>query len=176
MNLRELGIVGAYAVEPERQIDERGFFSRTFCAEEFAAAGLEPSISQASISYNRVAGTLRGLHYQADPHGEVKLVRCTRGSAFDVLVDLRPSSPTYRRSATNVLDADHHLAVYAPIGVAHGFLTLADDTELLYHMAVPHRAGTDSGVRWNDPGLDLAWPSVPVVISDRDRIYPDFAW
>jgi len=173
---RELAVVGAYVVEPEKRIDDRGFFARTFCAEEFAVAGLDPSVGQVSVSYNRVACTLRGLHYQADPHGDVKLVRCTRGRAFDVLVDLRPSSSTYRHSATLVLDADHHSAIYAPVGVAHGFLTLADDTEVLYQMATPHRADAGRGLRWNDPGIDVHWPSAPIVISERDRAYPDYAW
>jgi dTDP-4-dehydrorhamnose 3,5-epimerase len=166
-------VAGAYVVEPERHLDERGFFARTWCAREFAERGLEPALSQCSVSYNHRRGTLRGLHYQAPPFAEVKLVRCTRGALYDVAVDLRPDSPTYRRWVGVELTADGGQALYVPRGVAHGFYALADATEAAYQISSPHEPAAARGVRWNDPLLGLAWPGPVAVVAPRDRDYPD---
>jgi dTDP-4-dehydrorhamnose 3,5-epimerase len=174
MRFTELAVRGAYLVEPEHQADERGFFARTWCARDFAALGLAPRLVQSSISFNRRAGTLRGLHYQAPPREEAKLVRCTAGRVWDVVLDLRPGSPTYLAHAGVELSADNRAAVYVPEGCAHGFLTLADGAELLYHMSEYFAPAQARGVRWNDPAFAIPWPAPVAVISDRDRAYPDF--
>jgi dTDP-4-dehydrorhamnose 3,5-epimerase len=174
MILRETSVAGAFIVEPEPHADERGFFARTWCAGEFAARGLAARFVQASVSYNRHRGTLRGLHYQVAPHAEAKLVRCTRGAIFDVAVDLRPDSATYRRHTAVVLDADNRLALYVPEGCAHGFQTLADDTEVLYQMSAAHAPQAARGVRWNDPAFAIPWPPADRIIAERDRRYADF--
>jgi len=169
-------VSGAYLIEPEPIADERGLFARTFCAEEFARRGLDARVSQCNTSANRRAGTLRGMHYQAAPHGEAKLVRCTRGAIFDVAVDLRPSSSTYLRWAAAELTADNRQAFFIPAGCAHGFQTLADDSEVLYQMSTPFVPGAGRGVRWNDPAFGITWPEPPPLgrtISERDRVYPD---
>ena len=169
-------VSGAYLIEPEPIADERGLFARTFCAEEFARRGLDARVSQCNTSANRRAGTLRGMHYQAAPHGEAKLVRCTRGAIFDVAVDLRPSSSTYLRWAAAELTADNRQAFFIPAGCAHGFQTLADDSEVLYQMSTPYVPGAGRGVRWNDPAFGITWPEPPPLgrtISERDRVYPD---
>jgi len=169
-------VSGAYLIEPEPIADERGLFARTFCAEEFARRGLDARVSQCNTSANRRAGTLRGMHYQAAPHGEAKLVRCTRGAIFDVAVDLRPSSSTYLRWAGAELTADNRQAFFIPAGCAHGFQTLADDSEVLYQMSTPFVPGAGRGVRWNDPAFGITWPEPPPLgrtISERDRVYPD---
>jgi dTDP-4-dehydrorhamnose 3,5-epimerase len=173
--LRETPIAGAFVVEPQPHVDERGFFARTWCADEFAAHGLTARLVQASVSYNRRRGTLRGLHYQLAPHAETKLVRCTRGAIWDVIVDLRPDSPTYRGHTAVVLDADNRLALYVPEGCAHGFQTLADDSEVLYQMSASHAPESARGVRWDDPAFAIMWPPADRIISERDRRYPDFS-
>jgi dTDP-4-dehydrorhamnose 3,5-epimerase len=174
MRFVETAIPGAFVVEPERHEDERGSFARTWCAREFAARGLNPRLVQCSASFNRRKGTLRGLHYQAAPHEEAKLVRCTRGAIFDVIVDLRPASPAFTRHVALVLSADAGTMLYVPEGVAHGFQTLADDTEVFYQMSEFHAPGHGRGVRWDDPGFAIAWPPGERTISARDRGYPDF--
>ncbi len=166
-------IPGVWVVEPERHGDERGHFARTWCAEEFGARGLETRIAQCSLSFNARRGTLRGLHWQAPPHAEVKLVRCTRGAIFDVAVDLRPDAPTFRRWVGVELTADDGRALYIPRGFAHGFLTLADGTEVSYQMSVAHAPGHARGMRWNDPLAGVRWPGPVEVIAPRDRDYPD---
>lgn len=176
MKLVETPIPGTWVVEPERLGDERGWFARTFDAEVFAAHGLEPAVVQASASFNAESGTLRGMHLQAPPHGEPKLVRCVRGAIFDVAVDLRPGSPTYCRWHGVELSAENVLGLYVPTGVAHGFQTLADDSEVLYQMGyryVPEAAG---GARWDDPAFGIRWPDAPGgrTISAKDLAYPDF--
>ncbi len=176
MIFRPTAIDGAYIIEPERHHDERGFFARTFSTEEFVALGLDTAVSQCSVSYNTVAHTLRGMHYQAEPYGESKLIRCTQGAAFDVLVDLRRHSPTYRAVLTEVLDPENMLQVFAPRGVAHGFLTLSPATELHYQISAPHRPEEGRGLRWDDPGAAISWPSHPAVISRRDTEYPNHDW
>jgi len=173
MIFRETALAGAYLVEPERIRDERGFFARSWCAEEFALHGLSPRLAQCSVSWNRKAGTLRGLHYQRGPHAESKLVRVTRGSIFDVIVDLRPASPTRRRWFAAELDAESGLMIYVPEGFAHGFQTLEDDTEVSYQISVPYRAECAAGSRWDDPALAIAWPEAERrIVSERDRAFP----
>lgn len=161
-------------VELEPLTDERGFFARTWCREEFASHGLNPDIAQCSVSFNARKGTLRGLHYQVAPHQEAKLVRCTSGAVFDVAVDLRPGSPTYLKWVGIELTARNRRALYIPEGCAHGFITLADDTEVLYQITPAFVAGFGTGVRWNDPAFGIIWPAEPEVISERDRTYPDY--
>ena len=164
---------GAFIVEPERYEDERGFFARTWCAREFAAHDLAPNLAQCSISHNRKLGTLRGLHYQAPPAAEDKLVRVTRGVIFDVTVDLRPDSPTFLRWFGVELTADNYLALYVPKGFAHGFQTLVADTEVYYQMSAFYQPALARGLRWNDPRLAIAWPLPVEMISERDAAYPD---
>jgi len=171
MNFRQTGLSGAYLIEPERIEDERGYFSRLWCAQEFAEHGLSPRLSQCSVSWNQYVGTLRGLHYQRAPHAEAKLVRVTRGRIFDVIVDLRPASPTLRRGFGAVLDAEDGLMMYVPEGFAHGFQTLEDDTEVTYQISVPYHAPSAAGLRWDDPAIGIDWPDAPAVISERDRGY-----
>lgn len=167
-------IEGAYLVRVTPQGDERGLFARTWCAEEFAQAGINPTLTQCSTSFNRIRGTLRGLHWQVAPHQEDKLVRCTRGAIFDVGVDLRPESPSYLAHVVAHLDADNRAALFLPKGCAHGFLTLAVDTEVFYQMSASYAAHAQRGARWDDPAFRIPWPEQPVLISDRDRSYPDY--
>jgi dTDP-4-dehydrorhamnose 3,5-epimerase len=171
----EIEVPGAFLVEIEPVIDERGFFARSFCREEFARHGLEASFSQVSLSYNNRRCILRGLHYQAKPHGEVKVVRCVRGAVFDVIVDLRHHSRTYCRWFGQELSEDNHKALYIPEGVAHGFLTLTDTSEVEYQISVPYAPESARGVRWNDPAFGIKWPDVPKVVSTRDQGFEDFA-
>jgi dTDP-4-dehydrorhamnose 3,5-epimerase len=165
-------LAGAYLIEPEQLEDERGFFARSFCQNEFAAHGLEPVIAQCNISYNRKRGTLRGLHYQAPPHAEAKLVRCTRGAVWDVIVDLRQGSPTARRWYAAELTAENRRSLYVPAGFAHGFQTLADDSEVLYQMSEFYHPESARGVRWNDPRLAIQWPVETAILSLRDEAFP----
>lgn len=175
MIFREAGVAGAYLIEVEPLVDERGFFARTFCRREFADHGLEIELAQCSLSFNPRRGTLRGMHYQAAPHAEAKLIRCTRGSVHDVLIDLRRDSPTFKRHCATTLSAENRRLIYAPPGVAHGFLTLEDDSELSYQMSEFYHPESSRGVRWDDPAFGIPWPAEPRVISHRDRSYPDFA-
>lgn len=174
MRFDETELAGSFIVSPERLVDERGHFARTWCAEEFAAHGLTTSWVQGNVSFNSRRGTLRGMHYQADPRLETKLVRCTRGAVYDVIVDLRPASPTYRRWTAVELSADNGVALYIPGGFAHGFQTLVDDTELVYEMSEYYVPELSRGVRWDDPVLGISWPPCEQrVISQRDRTLPD---
>jgi dTDP-4-dehydrorhamnose 3,5-epimerase len=172
--LRETAIDGLRVVEPERHEDERGFFARTWDVGDFERHGLNPRVVQCNISYNRRRGTLRGLHYQAAPHEEAKLVRCTAGAIFDVAVDLRSDSPSFRRWWGVELTAENRLALYIPEGCAHGFLTLADDSEVHYQMSEFYAPESALGVRWDDPAFGIDWPAEVAVMNDRDRGYPDF--
>jgi dTDP-4-dehydrorhamnose 3,5-epimerase len=172
MIFESLTVGGAFLVKPARMEDDRGFFARTWCAQEFAERGLESVLAQTSISFNTARATLRGLHYQAPPHAESKLVRCTRGAIFDVIVDLRPTSPTYLRHDAITLTHDNRSALYVPRGCAHGFLTLEDETEVLYQISTSHMPAAARGVRWDDPAFGIAWPREPDVISERDRTWP----
>jgi dTDP-4-dehydrorhamnose 3,5-epimerase len=166
-------LAGAYVIEQERHADERGFFARTWCAQEFREHGLEPSLAQCSVSFNHRRGTLRGLHYQVPPFAEAKLVRCTRGALYDVAVDLRPDSPSFRRWVGVELTEDDGRALYIPRGLAHGFYALADGTEVFYQISTPYEPAAARGVRWNDPFHGVEWPGPVEVIAPRDRDYPD---
>jgi dTDP-4-dehydrorhamnose 3,5-epimerase len=174
MRFERLAIDGAALVRIEPHQDARGFFARSFCIEEFAAAGLPTQAVQASVSYNERAGTVRGMHFQWPPSQEGKLVRCVRGGLHDVLLDLRPGSATYLRHISVTLDEDNRDAVFIPAGIAHGFLTLRPRTEVLYQMTDSYAPQLAAGVRWNDPAFAISWPSLEIVISERDAGYPDF--
>jgi dTDP-4-dehydrorhamnose 3,5-epimerase len=167
-------ICGVFEIHPEFKEDERGFFARTWCQSVFEAHGLESKLVQCSISYNSKRGTLRGMHYQETPYQETKLVRCTRGAIYDVVLDLRAESPTYKRWVAVTLTADNRNMIYVPKGCAHGFLTLQYDTEVFYQMSQVYDAASARGVRWNDPAFGISWPETVEVISERDRTYPDF--
>jgi dTDP-4-dehydrorhamnose 3,5-epimerase len=169
----ETPLKGAFVIEPERLVDGRGFFARSFCAEEFSAHGLNPRVAQCNVSFNLKAGTLRGMHFQKEPHAEAKLVRCTLGRVHDVIIDLRPGSATYCRWFALELSAANRRMLYVPEGFAHGFQTLEDDTEMFYQMSEFYRPESAAGVRWDDPSLAIAWPVAQPIVSDRDRSYPD---
>jgi dTDP-4-dehydrorhamnose 3,5-epimerase len=175
MRFTETGVAGAYLIEPELIADERGLFARTFCQDEFRAHGLNPCVAQANVSLNHRKGTLRGLHYQQAPNQEAKLVRCLQGAIWDVVVDLRPGSPTYRAWYGAELTAGNRAMLYVPEDCAHGFLTLADGAEVAYQMSAPYAAAAAGGVRYDDPAFGIRWPGEVVVINERDRTYPDVA-
>jgi dTDP-4-dehydrorhamnose 3,5-epimerase len=174
MIFRETGVTGVLEVQPDPKSDERGIFARTWCQHEFENSRLNPKIAQCSISFNPRKGTLRGLHYQAEPFQEAKLVRCIRGSMYDVAVDLRRDSPTFRHWTAAELSADNRNALYIPEGCGHGFLTLQDNTEVFYQISEFYTEGFSRGVRWNDPSFGIKWPAEVQVISERDRTYNDF--
>jgi len=165
---------GAFIVELEKRIDDRGFFARSWCEEEFRAHGLDPVIAQCNVAFNRRKGTLRGMHYSAAPFEEAKLVRCTAGALYDVIIDLRPASPTYKQHAGELLTAENHRSLYVPEGFAHGFQTLEDNTEVFYQMSRAYSAEHARGVRYNDPAFGIEWKTDVSVILERDRNYPDF--
>lgn len=174
MIFTETKIPGAFIIEPERREDDRGFFARTWCTREFEARGLNPRLVQCSISFNKKRGTLRGMHVQAPPHAEAKLVRCTMGAIHDVILDLRPHSPASKQYVAVVLSAENRTMIYLPEGVAHGFQTLEDRTEVFYQMSEFYAPGSERGVRWDDPAFGIPWPDADRTISERDRSYPDF--
>lgn len=165
---------GCFVIEPDRRGDARGFFSRVFDAATFADAGLAANFVQVNNSLSSEAGTLRGLHYQVAPHGEVKLLRCIAGSIFDVVLDLRDGSPTFGKWAGAELSATNRRLMYVPRGCAHGFLTLAPDSEVIYFADTPYAGGYERIVRWDDPRFAIEWPRRPAVLSDKDRTAPDF--
>ena len=165
---------GAFLIEPERHADQRGFFARVYGRAEFAQRGLSTELAHTSISFNHRRGTLRGMHFQAPPHAEAKLVRCTRGAVWDVALDLRLDSPTYLRHAAATLSAENRLAFYIPEGCAHGFVTLEDASEIAYQISAEYHPAAGRGVRWNDPAFGIAWPEPVVVLSERDANYPDY--
>lgn len=175
MRFVSLPLEGAFMIELEPLVDERGFFARAFSTEEFARNGLVHSFVQAAIAFNPRCRTLRGMHYQSAPHGEVKLVRCTAGAVYDVVVDLRSNSPTFRQWASVELSAENRRTLYVPEGLAHGYLTLTDGAELLYQMSAPYHAPAARGVRWDDPAFGISWPLEPEVISARDANFPGFS-
>lgn len=156
-------------------MDERGFFARTFCRQEFEAHGLNPEVVQCNVSFNERKGTLRGMHYQAAPFAEAKLVRCTSGSIYDVIIDLRPTSATFKKHFAVELSAENGRVLYIPEDFAHGFQTLQNDTEVFYQMAQRYSAEHARGVRWNDPAFGIEWPEGERIIIERDQNYPDFA-
>jgi dTDP-4-dehydrorhamnose 3,5-epimerase len=166
---------GAWIVDLEPRGDERGFFARAWAEEEFAAHGLSTEVVQANIAFNRSRGTLRGMHFQHVPHAEVKLVRCTRGALYDVIVDLRRESPTHARWLGVELTAENRRMLYVPEGFAHGYQTLADDTEAYYQVSAAYAPQAEGGVRWDDPAFGIEWPDPePPVMSEKDRAWPDY--
>jgi dTDP-4-dehydrorhamnose 3,5-epimerase len=165
---------GAYVIELEKHADERGFFARVFCQQEFSKQGLSDRFVQVNDSLARTRGTLRGLHYQLPPKAEVKLVRCIRGALYDVILDVREDSPSFGRYFGIELSAENRKMLYVPNGFAHGFITLVDDTEAFYFANAPYAPDHERGVRWNDPRFGIDWPLEPTVISEKDRNHPDF--
>lgn len=174
MIFQEAGLPGVYLVRIDPHKDARGHFARTFCREEFARAGLPAKFAQCSLSFNARRGTLRGLHFQHEPHGEGKLVRCTRGAVYDVAVDLRCDSPTFGKWISAELTQENATALYIPPGLAHGFQTLTDDAELYYQMTHPYFAAAADGVRWNDPAFGVVWPIAEPILSERDAGFASF--
>ncbi len=173
MIFRETPLHGAFLVEPEPVADERGFFARTWCTQEARRMGVTADVVQCNVSYNRRAGTLRGLHWQARPHAEAKLVRCTHGAIYDVIVDLRRTSPTFGRYLAVTLSRQNRLMLYVPEGFAHGFQTLEDETEVFYQMSAAYHAPSARGIVWNDPTLAIPWPDVGArIVSARDLALP----
>ena len=172
MKFTKTSLKDAVVIDLTKHGDARGFFARTFCAETFAREGLVSDFVQANHSANVTAGTLRGMHYQRAPHGEVKLVRCVKGAIHDVIVDLRPESPTYHRWEGFDLDAETGRTLYVPAGFAHGFQTLEDDTHVVYQVSHPYTPGAEGGLRWDDPAFGIRWPRPVSVISDKDASWP----
>ena len=172
MKFIETRFKGAFIIEPEHLEDERGFFARTFCQKEFEAHGLNSKMVQCNISYNKHKGTLRGMHYQVAPMAEAKLVRCTKGAIYDVIIDLRPESPTYCQWLAEELNAENSKMIYIPEGFAHGFQTLEDDTEVFYQMSEFYSPEHARGVRWDDPVFGIEWPLNTKRISEKDKNYP----
>jgi dTDP-4-dehydrorhamnose 3,5-epimerase len=174
MTFDEAKISGVFEIRLEPKSDERGFFARSWCQKEFESHGLNPKLVQCNISFNTRKGTLRGMHYQAPPFQEAKVIRCTRGAIYDVVIDLRPESQTFKSWILAVLTAENRNMIYVPAGCAHGFLTLEDETEVSYQMSEVYSAESARGVRWDDPAFQISWPEKVEVISERDRTYPDF--
>jgi len=172
MIFKNTDLEGAKLILPERILDERGFFSRTFCRSDFQAQGLASDFIVQGVSFSPARGTLRGLHYQVHPHEEEKVVRCTRGRIFDVIVDLRKTSPTYKRWLGLELSADNGQALYIPKGFAHGLLTLEDSCEVSYMLSKEYHEPSARGLRFDDPSLSIEWPFTPCVIAERDRNFP----
>ncbi len=174
MIFTETKLKGSYVIEPEMQKDERGFLARTFCQEEFRARGLNPRVAQCSISFNKKKGTLRGMHYQAAPHQEAKLVSCISGAIYDVIIDLRPDSTTFKQWVAVELSADNRRMFYIPEGFAHGFQALENHSEVFYQISEFFHPECARGTRWDDPAFGIEWPDDERIISDKDREYPDF--
>jgi dTDP-4-dehydrorhamnose 3,5-epimerase len=174
MTFNETKLTGVFEISFEPMHDERGFFARSWCQHEFEQHGLNSAIAQCNVSFNEKKGTLRGVHFQAEPHPEEKIVRCTQGAIYDVVVDLRAGSPTFKKWIGVYLTAANRRMIYVPKGCGHGLLTLEDQTEVHYQMSEFYHAELSRGVRWNDPALQIDWPDEPTVMSERDRSYPDF--
>lgn len=172
MKFIETPLAGAYVVELEKREDERGFFARAFCVDEFAAHGLNTTVKQSNLSGSAQKGTTRGLHYQVAPMGEVKFIRCIKGAVFDVLVDMRPESSTYLKWFGLELSAQNQRAIYIPEGFAHGHQTLEDDSQIMYLTSQVYSPEHERGVRWNDPKVNVQWPLAPTVVSDKDQSWP----
>jgi dTDP-4-dehydrorhamnose 3,5-epimerase len=172
---RETRLRGAFVIGPEIFEDERGFFARSFSEKEFEAHGINPRMAECNISFNKKRHTIRGMHFQSDPHAQAKLVRCTRGAIYDVIVDLRPASPTFKQWIGEELTAENRRMLYIPTGFAHGFQTLEDNTEIFYQVSDFYAPASAGGVRWNDPAFAIQWPSTDgITINQRDQSYPDF--
>jgi dTDP-4-dehydrorhamnose 3,5-epimerase len=167
-------LTGAYLIEPELLVDERGFFARTFCQQEFETYRLNPNLRQCNISFNQKKGTLRGMHYQTKPHEEAKLVRCTMGAIYDVMIDIRSESPTFKQWFAIELTAQNRKMLYIPEGFAHGFQTLVDNTEIFYQMSEFYAADCARGIRWDDPTIGIQWPPDNRIISQKDLQYPNY--
>jgi dTDP-4-dehydrorhamnose 3,5-epimerase len=167
-------VAGAFVIDLERREDDRGFFARAWCRRDGAEHGLKMDFVQSNVGFSRSGHTLRGMHYQLAPHAEVKLVRCTRGAVLDVVVDLRPTSSTHRAWFGVELTADNRRSLYLPEGTAHGYLTLTDDSEVVYETTAAYAADAARGVRYNDPAFAIEWPAAPAVISERDRTWPNY--
>ncbi len=174
MIFTETALAGAFIIDIEPRVDERGFFARTYCQHEFAKNGLVQTTAQCNLAYNKFAGTLRGMHWRSQPSPEAKLVRVVRGAILDVIIDLRPNSPTYLRHVAVELNDVNHRALYVPEMFAHGFQTLKDETVVYYHMSEYYEPQYDRAARWNDPAFGLTWPLPNPIINERDRGYPDF--
>ena len=174
MIFTETKLPGAYLIAIKKLEDERGFFGRSWCANEMEQHGLKNQICQGNTSFSNKKGTLRGMHFQHDPYQETKLIRCTRGSIFDVIIDLRKDSPTYQQWFGAELTQDNYEMLYVPEDFAHGFITLEDNCEVTYLVTQFYTPGAEGGIRWNDPAFNIRWPVEPVVISDKDRDHPDF--
>lgn len=174
MKFFETNLKGSYVIEPEPSLDERGFFARSWDVNEFKKIGLNSNIVQTSISFNKLKGTVRGMHYQIKPYEETKLVRCTKGSVFEVLLDLRPNSKTFLEWTSVKLTSDNYKMIYAPEGFALGFQTLENNTELIYQMSQFYSPEFQRGIKWNDTYFDIKWPLKMTVISNRDTTFPDF--
>jgi dTDP-4-dehydrorhamnose 3,5-epimerase len=174
MIFHETKLSGVFEIRLEPQFDERGLFARSWCQKEFEEHGLNPRLVQCNVSFNVKMGTLRGMHYQEAPSAETKLVRCTQGAIYDVALDLRPNSPTFKQWVATVLNGVNRRMLYIPEGCAHGFLTLEDQTEVFYQMSEFYHPEASRGVRWDDPLFHINWPTQIEVISQRDRTYPDF--
>ncbi len=172
MKFTETKLKGTYIIEPELLTDERGFFARSWCQKEFTERGLNPNLVQCNISFNLKKGTLRGMHYQTKPYEEAKLVRCTTGAIHDVIIDLRPESSTFKQWVAVELTAENRKMLYIPEGIAHGFQTLVDNTEVFYQMSEFYHPDLARGIRWNDPELSLEWPLKEFIISEKDTSYP----
>lgn len=174
MRFNATPLAGAFLIEIEAKVDERGFFARIWCEREFAKKGIEMQVRQCNLSVNRAKHTLRGMHYQAGEHAEAKVVSCARGSIYDVIIDLRPASSTFKRHYAVELNDDNRRMLYIPSGLAHGFETLTDHTEVYYQMSSFYEPSAARGVRWDDPAFGIRWPAPPRVISERDRNYAAF--
>ncbi|GHA80244.1 dTDP-4-dehydrorhamnose 3,5-epimerase [Pontibacter akesuensis] len=174
MIFTETKLKGAFILDVKRLEDERGFFGRSFCQNEFEEHGLSANVRQTNVSYNKKKGTLRGMHMQLAPNEESKLVRCTRGAIYDVIIDMRPDSETYKQWIGVELTADNYRMLFVPEGFAHGFITLEDNTDVTYQVTEFYTPGAERGIRWNDPAFNIEWPIEPVVISEKDQAHPDF--
>jgi dTDP-4-dehydrorhamnose 3,5-epimerase len=174
MIFKETRLKGAFVIELETIEDERGFFARSWCRREFENQGLNPNFVQCNISFNRNKATLRGMHYQAPPNEEAKLVRCTMGAIYDVIIDLRPDSPTLKQWISVEMTSANRKMIYVPVGFANGFITLEDNTEVFYQMSEFYAPDYARGIRWNDPVFNIQWPIEPATLSERDQNFPDF--
>ena len=174
MLFHETELKGAFIIEVKKLEDERGFFGRSFCMKEFEEHGLNPAVVQANVSYNKKKATLRGMHYQVSPYEETKLVRCVRGAIYDVIIDLRKDSETYRKWIGVELTEGSYRMLFVPEGFAHGFITLKDETEVIYQVSQFYTPGSEKGLRWNDPAFQIEWPLTPEIISEKDKSHPDY--
>lgn len=174
MIFTETELKGAFILDVKKLEDERGFFGRSYCQKEFDDHGMTSRVVQANVSYNKSKGTLRGMHYQMSPYEETKLVRCVRGAIYDVIIDLRKDSPTYTKWIGVELKEDSYRMLFVPEGFAHGFITLEDNTEVIYQVSQFYTPGAENGLRWNDPSFNIKWPIEPVIISEKDKQHSDY--